>query len=161
MEHVLPANGIEPDAVETHVDAPAHVSALAPYVAIGIAFGIVLTKGEVVSWFRIQEMFRFGAFHMYGVLMSAVAVTAAGIAMLRRTERHALNGEEIALRSKTGFHRYWIGGSIFGVGWALTGACPGPLFVLVGDGVTVMLVAIVSALAGTWLYGRIRSRLPH
>jgi uncharacterized membrane protein YedE/YeeE len=161
MERAMPADVIERETVETHVDAPVRVAALAPYFVIGTVFGIVLTKGEAVSWFRIQEMFRFGAFHMYGIIASAVLVAAAGITALRGRHRHALNGERIALRPKTGFHRYWIGGSIFGVGWALTGACPGPLFVLVGNGVTVMLVAIASALAGTWAYGAVRRRLPH
>ena len=161
MEQAVAADALGRDAVETHVDAPVRVAALAPYFVLGTLFGIVLTKGEAVSWFRIQEMFRFGAFHMYGIIASAVVVAAAAIAILRRSHRRALNGEEIALQPKTGFHRYWIGGSIFGVGWALTGACPGPLFVLVGGGVTVMVAAIASALAGTFVYGLVRRRLPH
>lgn len=161
MERAVAADALGRDAVETHGDAPVRVAALAPYFVLGTLFGIVLTKAEAVSWFRIQEMFRFGAFHMYGIIASAVVVAAAAIAILRRSHRRALNGEEIALQPKTGFHRYWIGGSIFGIGWALTGACPGPLFVLVGGGVTVMLVAIASALAGTFVYGLVRRRLPH
>lgn len=136
-------------------------ASLAPYFVIGGVFGIVLTKAEAVSWFRIQEMFRFGAFHMYGILMSAVVVSAVAIAILRRSERRALSGERIDIPRKTGLHRYYLGGTLFGMGWALTGACPGPLFTLVGSGFTVMLVAIVSALAGTWAYGLVRSKLPH
>ena len=161
MEQALEAETLGQETVETHVDAPVRVAVLAPYFVLGTLFGIVLTKSEAVSWFRIQEMFRFGAFHMYGIIASAVVVAAAAIAMLRRSHRRALNGEEIALRPKLGFHRYWIGGSIFGVGWALTGACPGPLFVLVGSGVTVMVAAIASALAGTFVYGLVRRNLPH
>jgi len=141
--------------------APARVTALVPYFVLGGAFGIVLTKSEAVSWFRIQEMFRFGSFHMYGILMSAVLVTAAGIALLRRGAHRALNGEPIEIPRKVGLQRYWLGGTVFGIGWALTGACPGPLFALVGSGLTVYVVAIVSALAGTWVYGLLRPRLPH
>lgn len=141
--------------------SPVRVATLAPYFVVGVAFGLILTKAEAVSWFRIQEMFRFGSFHMYGLLMSAVATAAVAIAVLRRGQRRALNGEPIGLPPKSGLHRYWLGGTIFGVGWALTGACPGPLFTLVGSGVTVMLVAIASALAGTWVYGLVRPRLPH
>jgi uncharacterized membrane protein YedE/YeeE len=140
---------------------PVRVAALAPYFVVGVAFGLILTKAEAVSWFRIQEMFRFGAFHMYGLLMSAILTAAVAIALLRRGQRRALNGEPIALAPKTGLHRYWLGGTIFGLGWALTGACPGPLFTLVGSGVTVMVVAIASALAGTWTYGLVRRKLPH
>lgn len=140
---------------------PVRVASLAPYVLLGVVFGIVLTKSEAVSWFRIQEMFRFGSFHMYGILMSAVLVTSAAFALLRRGEHRALNGEPIGIPRKVGLHRYWLGGTVFGIGWALTGACPGPLFALVGSGLTVFLVAIASALAGTWVYGRVRPRLPH
>ena len=161
MERTLDAAALGRETVELHVDAPVRVAALAPYFVLGTLFGIVLTKGEAVSWFRIQEMFRFGTFRMYGIIASAVLVAAIAIAVLRRTHRHALNGEEIALQPKTGFHRYWIGGTIFGMGWALTGACPGPLFILVGNGVTVMLVATASALAGTFTYGLVRRWLPH
>ena len=137
------------------------VAALAPYFVVGAALGIVLTKSEAVSWFRIQEMFRFGSFHMYGLFASAVLVAGASIAVLRRANASALSGEPIDIPRKTRFHRYWIGGTMFGMGWALTGACPGPLFTLVGSGVTVMLVAILSALAGTWAYALVRPKLPH
>ena len=133
------------------------------YFVLGCLFGIVLIKAEVVSWFRIQEMFRFQSFHMYGVIMSAVVVAADSIVLLRRAGVPTLDGEAIAIPPKRlGMgYRYWIGGALFGVGWALTGACPGPLFALTGAGVSVYLVAALSALAGTWAYGYARPHLPH
>lgn len=135
----------------------------AVYFVLGCLFGIVLTKSEVVSWFRIQEMFRFQSVHMYGVIGSAVAVAAASIGLLRRFGVHTLTGKPISTPAKElgKGYRYWIGGSIFGVGWALTGACPGPLFALVGSGESVFAVAVISALAGTWIYGYLRPSLPH
>jgi len=133
------------------------------YFLLGIVFGLVLTKSEVVSWFRIQEMFRLHSFHMYGVIGTAIAVAATSVALIRRLRVRALTGEEIAIAPKafgTG-RRYWIGGTIFGLGWALTGACPGPLVTLIGSGATVFLVAVLAAVAGTWLYGLLRPHLPH
>jgi uncharacterized membrane protein YedE/YeeE len=123
----------------------------------------VLIKSEVVSWFRIQEMFRFQSFHMYGVMFSAIAVAALSIVLLRRLSARTLAGEAISIPPKTlgRGYRYWIGGTLFGVGWALTGACPGPLFALTGSGMSVYVVAALSALAGTWLYGYLRPHLPH
>ena len=138
-------------------------SALLAHLLLGVCFGITLTKSEVVSWFRIQEMFRFQSPRMYLIIASAVAVAALSVAILKRSGAKAITGEPIVIPPKimgTGV-RYAVGGTIFGLGWALTGACPGPLFVLVGNGVTVMLAAIVSALAGTWVYGALRPRLPH
>ena len=133
------------------------------YLLLGTFFGVVLTKGEVISWFRIQEMFRFQSFHMYGVLGVAVAVAAVSLFLIKRFQVHAATGELIVLQPKvlgTGT-RYWAGGTIFGLGWAFTGACPGPLFALVGSGLTVFLLALASAVAGTWVYGALRERLPH
>ena len=133
------------------------------YLLLGIVFGVVLTKSEVISWFRIQEMFRLQSFHMYGVIGSAVAVAATSVALIRRLNVRALTGEEIAIAPKafgTG-RRYWIGGTVFGLGWALTGACPGPLIALIGSGATVFVVAVLAAVAGTWLYGFLRPHLPH
>ena len=129
----------------------------------GIAFGFVLVRAEAVSWFRIQEMFRFQSFHMYGLLLTAVATAMLSLALLKRRGARAADGSPIALAPKQlgGGYRYAIGGSIFGVGWALTGACPGPLFALLGSGTTVMIVPILAALAGTWTYGYLRPRLPH
>jgi uncharacterized membrane protein YedE/YeeE len=133
------------------------------YFVLGCLFGIVIIKSEVVSWFRIQEMFRFQAFHMYGIILSAIATAALSIFLLRRTGAQTLAHEAISIPPKTlGWgYRYWIGGGLFGVGWALTGACPGPLVALTGSGISVYAVAVLSALAGTWLYGYLRPHLPH
>lgn len=133
------------------------------YFALGCLFGIVLIKSAVVSWFRIQEMFRFQSFHMYGVIMSAVVVAALSIVLIRRVGVRTLAGEAISISPKTlgKGYRYWMGGALFGVGWALTGACPGPLFALTGAGISVYGVAALSALAGTWVYGYLRPHLPH
>jgi uncharacterized membrane protein YedE/YeeE len=133
------------------------------FLLAGLAFGFVLTKAEVISWFRIQEMFRFQSFHMYGIIASALVVAALSLEMLKRAQARALDGTLIALAPKElgRGYRYALGGTIFGVGWAFTGACPGPLFALFGSGITVMAVPIISAVAGTWVYGYLRPRLPH
>jgi uncharacterized membrane protein YedE/YeeE len=133
------------------------------YPLLGVCFGITLTQSEVLSWFRIQEMFRFQSLRMYEIIASAIAVAATSIALIKKLGAKTISGEPIAIPPKSmGMGvRYAAGGTIFGLGWALTGACPGPLFALVGNGVTVMIVAIGSALAGTWLYGFLRARLPH
>jgi uncharacterized protein len=130
---------------------------------LGIGFGIVLTKSEVLSWFRIQEMFRFQSPRMYEIIASAVVVAAASVSFLTKLGLKTISGDSITIPPKNLGHgvRYAAGGIIFGLGWALTGACPGPLFALVGSGITVMIVAIISALAGTWLYGLLRSKIPH
>jgi hypothetical protein len=137
--------------------------ALVAYLLLGVCFGIVLTKSEVVSWFRIQEMFRFQSPRMYEIIASAVVVAAVSVALIKRLGVKTASGEPIAIPPKRlGLGvRYAVGGTLFGLGWALAGACPGPLFALVGSGVTVMVAAIVSALAGTWLYGFLRPKLPH
>jgi uncharacterized membrane protein YedE/YeeE len=133
------------------------------YLALGTLFGVVITKGEIISWFRIQEMFRFQSFHLYGILGSAVVVAASSLALIRRHGIKTLGGEPITIRPKEmgKGYRYWIGGSLFGIGWALTGACPGPLAALIGSGVSVMWVTLAAALIGTWTYGQLRPRLPH
>jgi uncharacterized membrane protein YedE/YeeE len=132
------------------------------YLLTGILFGIVITKAEVVAWFRIQEMFRFHGFHMFGIFGTALPVAVVTVQYLKRRGIRALGGQPIAIEPKApGLRRYAFGGFIFGSGWAITGACPGPLFALLGSGVTVMAAVIVSALAGTWTYGAVRSRLPH
>jgi uncharacterized membrane protein YedE/YeeE len=133
------------------------------YLLVGVTFGITLVRGEVVSWFRIQEMFRFHSFHMFGILGSAIAVAAAGIALLRRTRTRALSGEAIAIPPKTLERgaQYLIGGTLFGIGWSFTGACPGPLIALVGYGVATAPIVLAAAIGGTWLYGVLRPRLPH
>ena len=133
------------------------------YSLLGVCFGITLTQSEVLSWFRIQEMFRFQSPRMYEIIVSAIVVAAASVALIKRLGAKTVSGEPITIPPKSmGLGvRYAAGGTIFGLGWALTGACPGPLFALVGNGVTVMIVAIGSALSGTWLYGFLRPRLPH
>jgi uncharacterized protein len=133
------------------------------YPVLGVFFGITLTKSEVLSWFRIQEMFRFQSPRMYEIIASAIVVAAFSLVLIRRLGVKTISGEPITIPPKNlGLGvRYAAGGTIFGLGWALAGACPGPLFVLVGNGVTVMVVAIASALVGTWLYGVLRPRLPH
>jgi uncharacterized protein len=136
---------------------------LVPYFLLGAAFGIVIVEAEVISWFRIQEMFRFDAFHMYGIIGAAVVTAAISILTIKRLDIRGRDGMPLGLAPKaigTGV-RYMVGGAMFGLGWALTGACPGPLVALVGAGMPVMLVTILSALGGTWTYGRLRPRLPH
>lgn len=140
------------------------IRALIPYLFVGMAFGILATKAEVISWFRIQEMFRFQSFHMYGIIATAIAVSAVSIQIIRRLGLTTASGEPIVLPaqplSRLGT-QYWLGGIIFGLGWALTGACPAPMFALLGNGIGVMSVVIVSALAGTYAYGMLRPHLPH
>ena len=133
------------------------------YLLAGVAFGVVLTKGEAISWFRIQEMFRFQGFHMFGIFATALPTAIVGVQLLKRRWRRTLGGAPIAIPPKHlgSGTRYAAGGTIFGLGWALTGACPGPLFALLGSGVTTMTVAIAAAMLGTWTYGRLRARLPH
>ncbi len=133
------------------------------YFVAGVIFGVVITRGEVISWFRIQEMFRFDAFHMFGIIGSAVVVAGLSLVAIKSFNVRADGGDPMGLAPKTlgSGVRYVIGGTIFGLGWALTGACPGPLVALVGSGLPVMIVALASALAGTWVYGLLRSRLPH
>ena len=133
------------------------------YFLVGVLFGGLLTEAEVISWFRIQEMFRFDAFHMYGIIGSAVVVAALSLRVIKRLGLRNAEGEPLTLPPKTlgSGVRYAIGGTVFGLGWALTGACPGPLVALVAGGVPVMLAAFASALFGTWVYGLLRPHLPH
>ena len=132
------------------------------FILLGVFFGILFTKSEVISWYRIQEMFRFESFHMYGIIGSAVVLGALGTALIKRWRLKDLYGNRIVLQDKARtWPRYLIGGTIFGLGWALTGACPGPMFALVGAGHPVFLVVIFSAIAGTWAYGALRDKLPH
>ena len=133
------------------------------YLVLGTGFGITLVQSEVLSWFRIQEMFRFQSPRMYLIITSAIVTAAVSLALIRALRVKTLTGEPIAIPPKEMGRgvRYTVGGLAFGLGWALTGACPGPLFALVGTGIPVMLIAIVAALAGTWAYGLLRPRLPH
>ena len=139
------------------------MAGLVVYVLIGAFFGFVLVKSEVVSWFRIQEMFRFHSMHMYGIIGSALLVAAVSVGLIQRFRLTTLGGEVIVIPPKamgTGT-RYWLGGMLFGFGWALTGACPGPLFALAGSGVGVIAFVLIFAVAGMWVYGSLRPRLPH
>jgi uncharacterized membrane protein YedE/YeeE len=131
------------------------------YFLIGIFFGIILVKSEVISWFRIQEMFRLESFHMYGVIGSAIVTGIISILIIKKFNIKTLQGEKIKLYAKK-FHKGQVyGGLTFGFGWALTGACPGPLFALIGSGALVISITLLSAIAGTWMYGMLRDKLPH
>lgn len=132
------------------------------YIITGVVFGITLTKAEIISWYRIYEMFRFQSFHMYGVIGSAVVLGIFFTQLIKRTKMRSLAGTPILLVPKQlSIPRYLIGGTIFGLGWALTGACPGPMFILLGNGISVIIVVILSALLGTYVYGLLRDKLPH
>ncbi|RFN59107.1 DUF6691 family protein [Marixanthomonas ophiurae] len=132
------------------------------YLSIGIFFGIVMYKSEAASWFRIYEMFQFGSFHMYGIIGSALALGIIGIQIIKKKNFKAVGNQQIQLTPKNkSFARYAIGGIIFGLGWALAGACPGPMYVLVGSGYLSILVVIFGALLGTFLYGVLKDKLPH
>lgn len=130
------------------------------YLVVGIVFGLALTKGEAISWWRIQEMFYFQSFHMYGIFMTAVPIGAISIFILRKINARALNGEVIEKPVKLYHHGVIIGGLIFGFGWALTGACPGPLYAQIGAGYTVTLITFLSAAVGTWVFGYLQPHLP-
>lgn len=127
------------------------------FLVLGIVFGVTMYKAEIISWYRIQEMFRFDAFHLYGVIGSAIATAMLSVAFLARRAR----GEGIVIVRRPFQHGLWIGGTLFGMGWALTGACPGPLWVHVGAGTEVMLIAIASALVGVVAYAYLDPKLPH
>jgi uncharacterized membrane protein YedE/YeeE len=131
------------------------------YLLMGTLFGIILTKAEVISWYRIQEMFRLQSFHMFGVIGSAVVVGAISVFLIKRFKAKTIYGEPIVLEDKKFNKGQIFGGLMFGFGWAMTGACPGPLFAQIGTGATVVSVTLLSAIAGTWVYGLLRERLPH
>ncbi|MEN9610928.1 MAG: hypothetical protein RLZZ628_1742 [Bacteroidota bacterium] len=131
------------------------------YLLIGIAFGIVAVKSEIISWFRIQEMFRFQSFHMYGVIGTAVMVGAISVFMIKKFNVKTIHNELITFEPKSFSKGNIYGGLLFGFGWALTGACPGPLYAQIGSGFGVVIVTTLSALLGTWTYGLLQKRLPH
>jgi uncharacterized membrane protein YedE/YeeE len=131
------------------------------FLIVGILFGIILVKSQVISWFRIQEMFRLQAFHMYGIIGSAILVSMISILLIKRFNLKTIYKEDIIIPDKK-FH--WgnvYGGLIFGLGWAITGACPGPIFAQIGSGFLVIIVTLLSAIAGTWVYGLLKEKLPH
>ncbi|MGO4770237.1 DUF6691 family protein [Flavobacterium sp. W22_SRS_FK3] len=131
------------------------------YLLVGIFFGIVFVKAEIISWFRIQEMFQLQSFFMYGVIGSAVVVGIISVQIIKRFNIKTIQGEKIEIQPKIFNKGQIYGGLLFGFGWAITGACPGPLFAQIGTGVSVIVVTLVSAIAGTWFYGFIKDKLPH
>lgn len=132
------------------------------FLLVGFVFGIVLTKSEAVSWYRIYEMFQIQSFHMYGIISVAIATGVIGIQIIKRNKVKAIDGTPIVIKDKEkGSARYIIGGIVFGLGWGLVGSCPGPIFILLGAGVLPVILVLIGALIGTTLYGIIRSKLPH
>ncbi len=150
-------------SLDTSIKPSAHEKGLAfaKYLIMGMVFGIILVKSEVISWYRIQEMFRLQSFHMYGVIGSAVVTGILSVWFIKKFNIKTIHGEEIQLPKKTFNKGQIYGGLIFGFGWAITGACPGPLFALIGSGFSVIIVTLLSAIAGTWTYGYFREKLPH
>lgn len=132
------------------------------YLLVGFIFGIVLTKSEAVSWYRIYEMFQFQSFHMYGIIMVAIATGLIGIQIIKRKNIKDIKGLPIAIQDKeSGSTRYWVGGLFFGLGWALVGSCPGPIFILLGAGFLPVILVLLGALVGTFIYGILKDKLPH
>ena len=131
------------------------------FLVAGTLFGIILIKAEVISWFRIQEMFRFQSFHMYGIIGSAICVGMISILLLKKYKIKTFSGEEIKIAPKEFTKGNVIGGLMFGLGWAMTGACPGPLYALIGSGYTIIIVVLLSAVLGTYTYGVLKDKLPH
>ena len=135
---------------------------LLKYIIVGFIFGLVLTKTEAVSWYRIYEMFQFQSFHMYGIIMTAIATGLIGIQIIKRKKIKDINGNPIYIQDKEkGNVRYWMGGILFGLGWAMVGACPGPIFILLGSGFLSVGLILIGALFGTFLYGVLKDKLPH
>ena len=131
------------------------------YLLLGFIFGIILIKAEVISWFRIQEMFRFQAFQMYGIIGSAVVIGIISVFLIKKYNVKTISGEEIKIAPKQFNKGNIFGGLIFGLGWAMTGACPGPLYALVGSGLLIIVVVLLSAVIGTCVYGVFKDKLPH
>lgn len=132
------------------------------YILVGFVFGIVLTKAEAVSWYRIYEMFQFESFHMYGIIMTAIGTGLIGIQLIKRKQVKDIKGNPIVILEKEkGNARYWIGGILFGLGWAMVGACPGPIFILLGSGFLSVGLILIGAVFGTFLYGVFKDKLPH
>ena len=150
----------------TTATSPSHTlsgARVAAYLLLGTLFGVVLIKSEVASWYRIQEMFRFQSFHLYGVLGSAFATATVSLQIIKRLRPRSLGGAPITLPPKEwgAGKRYWVGGGFFGLGWGLAGSCPGPIFALIGAGHSAYIIVLLAALAGTWTYAHLRPHLPH
>ena len=131
------------------------------FLLIGTVFGIALMKSDAVSWFRMQEMFRFQGFQLFGIFISGIATSAIGIFIIKKFNIKTIDGEPIKIEKKEFDWGYVYGSLLFGVGWGLTGACPGPIYVQIGSGLSIAIVTLVSALAGTWVYSYLKPRLPH
>ena len=132
------------------------------FLIVGFVFGIVLTKSEAVSWYRIYEMFQFQSFHMYGIISVAIATGVIGIQIIKKYQLKAIDGATIVIKDKEkGSARYWIGGMFFGLGWGLVGSCPGPIFILLGAGILPVILVLIGALVGAVLYGALKDKLPH
>lgn len=131
------------------------------YAVVGMAFGIIFVKAQIISWFRIQEMFRFQSFHMYGVIGSAVVVGAISVFLIRKLHIKTIRGEKVVIPDKKFTKGNIYGGLLFGLGWGLTGACPGPIFAEIGMGIGTAVILLASAVAGTWVYGRFHHKLPN
>jgi len=131
------------------------------YLVVGVLFGIVFVKAEVVSWFRIQEMFRLQSFHMFGIIGTAVVVGMASVWLIKKFNIKTIAGETVDFHPKKFQKGQVYGGFIFGLGWAITGACPGPIFAQIGSGYMVVIVTLLSAVAGTWTYGLLKDKLPN
>ncbi len=156
-------NSIELEKPQTEIEqrTAESVVGLGKYLVVGVLFGIVFVKAEIISWFRIQEMFRLDSFHMYGVIGSAVAVGMLSVFLIKRLNVKTLAGEKVVIAPKVFQKGQIYGGLLFGLGWALTGACPGPLYAQIGSGFLVVIITLLSAIAGTWTYGYFRDKLPH
>lgn len=157
----LPPHPVECEAPNDQIENESLIISNLKYLVLGVLFGIVFVKAEVISWYRIQEMFRLHSFHMYGVIGTAVVVGMVSVWLIKKFKVKTAQNETVVFHEKK-FH--WgnvIGALIFGLGWALTGECPGPLFAQIGSGFLVVVVTLLSALAGTWVYGVFRDRLPH
>jgi len=159
-EEFVVENPMECEAPNEQVENES-VSGNLKYLVLGVLFGIVFVKAEIISWFRIQEMFRLSSFHMYGVIGTAVIVGAISVSLIKKFNIKTLAGEKVAFHPKTFNKGQIYGGLIFGLGWAITGACPGPLFAQIGSGFLAVIVTLLSAIAGTWVYGKFKYSFPH
>ncbi len=152
---------VEKPIVRNEQHQPESFANLFRYLIVGVLFGIVFVKAEIISWFRIQEMFRLDAFHMYGVIGSAILVGMLSIFLIKKVNVRTLSGDKITIAPKSFQKGQIYGGLLFGLGWALTGACPGPLYAQIGSGFLVVIITLLSAMLGTWTYGYFQNRLPH
>lgn len=150
---------LDSDTIKTIVKRPWYFQL--SYLLVGVLFGIVFVKAEIISWFRMQEMFRLQSFHMYGVIGTAVVTGMISVLLIKKLKLKTVHGDDITFPKKKFNKGQIIGGLLFGFGWALTGACPGPLFAQIASGTLVVIVVLLSAIAGTWVYGLLRERLPH